>query len=172
MTCSGTSADNGNATGTTSGRSNHQRDRLASELDHIDGGDRERRFLRQVSFTYDQLYPGEDDRRRFPYRAPILGEQFLDSVDRLQGVDRQKILEVAAHVCCHRAWEIKGYALHQVRGTDAPDAPVQVRADGATAWRAALQVKTTAARRLHFWQLPDGTVELAKVGIHDDFEMA
>jgi hypothetical protein len=32
-------------------------------------------------------------------------------------------------------------------------------------------VNTPSARRLHFWELPGGGVELAKIVIHDDFSI-
>ena len=41
------------------------------------------------------------------------------------------------------------------------------RADGARAWRCALQVHSPSARRLHFWRLDGDGVELDRVGIHD-----
>jgi hypothetical protein len=31
-----------------------------------------------------------------------------------------------------------------------------------------LQVKTPSARRLHYWQMRDGRIELSKIGVHDD----
>jgi hypothetical protein len=46
-----------------------------------------------------------------------------------------------------------------------------VREDGARAWRVSLQSNTPAARRLHYWVLPDGSIELAKVGVHDDMSI-
>jgi hypothetical protein len=33
-------------------------------------------------------------------------------------------------------------------------------------------MNTPSARRRHFWRLPDGTFELSKVGVHDDFTIA
>ena len=44
---------------------------------------------------------------------------------------------------------------------------------GAQAWRCALQIKTSSARRLHWWGAPGGpggdeVIELAHVGTHDD----
>ncbi|MGF9755062.1 hypothetical protein AAII07_07655 [Microvirga sp. 0TCS3.31] len=43
-----------------------------------------------------------------------------------------------------------------------------MRKDGARAWRVSLQSNTRAARGLHYWVLSDGSIELAKVGVHDD----
>lgn len=40
-------------------------------------------------------------------------------------------------------------------------------ADGAKAYRLYLQQGTPSARRLHYWQLADGRIELANVGFHD-----
>ena len=40
--------------------------------------------------------------------------------------------------------------------------------DGAKAFRLHLQQGSHSACRLHYWQLSDGTIELANVGIHDD----
>lgn len=42
------------------------------------------------------------------------------------------------------------------------------RDDGAVLWRAHLQTNTASARRLHFWRLPGGEVELWHVGTHDE----
>lgn len=39
----------------------------------------------------------------------------------------------------------------------------------AVAWRASLQVNTPSARRIHYWVLPSGRVDLARVSTHDDF---
>jgi hypothetical protein len=48
---------------------------------------------------------------------------------------------------------------------------VRVRNDGAIAWRASLQVNTPSARRIHYWVLPSGQIELARVAAHDDFDI-
>jgi hypothetical protein len=47
-------------------------------------------------------------------------------------------------------------------------------ADGARAWRCALQVNTPSARRLHWWSVPGSegaTIEFASVAVHDDFSI-
>lgn len=50
------------------------------------------------------------------------------------------------------------------------DGSVRIKGDGAVAWRASLQVKTPAARRIHYWVLSSGQIELARVTAHDDFD--
>jgi predicted nucleic acid-binding Zn-ribbon protein/exosome complex RNA-binding protein Csl4 len=112
-----------------------------------------------------------DDRERYPWREPALGPDFLASLDRLEGVGLQRVHDVCADVACGRAADRPALGVHPLRATDLSGAPQQVRADGARAFRASLQAHTAAARRLHFWVLPDGGVELARVGYHDDFSI-
>jgi hypothetical protein len=109
-----------------------------------------------------------DDRDRHPFRSLALGPDFLDSVRRIEGVSRQKIVDVCAEVACGRAAEIPGRELHQLRVSESGNAPQRARDDGALAWRCNLQSSTAAARRLHYWVLPQGTVELGRVVYHDD----
>lgn len=58
-----------------------------------------------------------------------------------------------------------------LRINEAGDSPQRVSDDGARADRVSLQVNTPSARRLHFWRLPDGHIELSKVGVHDDLSI-
>lgn len=145
--------------------------KLRLQLDQVDGGDEELRFLRELQFTWAQNNTTEEDRRRYPLRQVILGPDFLASIKRTEGVSRQRVLEVCSHVTSDRAAELANLELHQLRTGRAGDAPTRVRSDGATAWRVSLQRKTPSARRLHYWQLNDGRIELAKIGVHDDFEI-
>ena len=98
-----------------------------------------------------------------------IGPQFIDCLDEVQGVDRSKVVDVIVEIVTGLVHEIKGRDLHQLRsGFGGDDAPV-TRPDGSTCWRAALQQKTPSARRLHFWMLNDGSIELSSVRLHDDF---
>ena len=60
--------------------------------------------------------------------------------------------------------------MHRLRTGLGGDDPVRVRKDGAAAWRASLQVNTPSARRIHYWVLPNGQVEFARVATHDDYD--
>ncbi|MFM8980797.1 MAG: hypothetical protein ACKOSS_10110, partial [Planctomycetia bacterium] len=116
-----------------------------------------------------------DDRKEFPLAEVRLGAGFLDSVAALQGVSAEKVVQVCAEVACGCAREVEGREVHRLRSGPAGNAPPRTRArDGATAWRCALQVKTPAARRLHWWEVPSATgrvIELACVGHHDDMRI-
>ena len=89
----------------------------------------------------------------------------------MQGISRGKIVDACAHVASGRAAEIPGLELHPLRESEAGGAPQRTRDDGAKAWRCSLQAGSPAARRLHYWQLPDGRVELANVVYHEDFSI-
>lgn len=108
------------------------------------------------------------DRERYPWREPRFGPDFAPSLRRVHGVARKRLAEVCADVVCGRAPERPGLELHPLRTGDGGDAPQRVRADGAKAYRVALQVHSPSARRLHYWLLPDSHVEFAKVVYHDD----
>lgn len=144
------------------------RDARASVPDRGDRTIDEERFLGQLRASYDARYQG-DDRSRYPLRSVRLGQEFLTRVQQLDGVSSDKIIDVCADVAAGRVHEIPGRETHRLK-TGEGGAPARVRqSDGAGAWRCALQVGTPAARRLHWWELPTGGVELASVGSHDDF---
>ena len=98
------------------------------------------------------------------------GPQFLASLRSLDGVALDKVLEVCAHVAAGTAHELAAREVHQLRAGTRGAATRVREADGAQAWRCALQVNTPSARRLHWWNVPtdDGAViEFACVGVHD-----
>lgn len=109
------------------------------------------------------------DREEHPWRTPLIGPHFLASLERLEGVGIDRVLDVCAEVACGRAPTRSGLQVHALRWSSGAGVAQQSREDGARAFRASLQVRSAAARRLHYWVLPDGTVELAQIGYHDDF---
>lgn len=142
---------------------------LRGQLDAVDDGDEERRFLREMRHMWSKLNTLKADRERYPFREPTLGPKFLASVDSIEGITLARILEVCAQVVSGRAYEIAGLELHQLRASKGGDSGQRIRpTDGAIGWRVSLQVKSHSARRLHYWQLRDGTIEFSKVGTHDD----
>lgn len=149
-----------------------ERDRTAS-LEHElreAGGDEEVRFVRDLRLAWEHSTTLAD-RDRYRWCEPALGRDFLASVETVQGISRDRIVEVCAHVVCGRAPAIAGLELHPLRSSEGGDAPQRQRADGAKAWRCSLQSGTPSARRLHYWALPDGRIELAKVVYHDDYSI-
>ncbi|MCB5273647.1 hypothetical protein BJG92_01171 [Arthrobacter sp. SO5] len=79
-----------------------------------------------------------------------------------------KALKAVAEVLTGAAERNPARELHALRVNSGGDSPQVVRADGARCFRAAVEKKVASARRLHFWRLPDGTIELSRVVVHDD----
>ena len=93
---------------------------------------------------------------------------FLKDVEDLQGVDRSKIVAVAVEVLTGLADSLPGRDMHRLRGGNPGNSGFVEHPVYGTAWRVALQIKTAAARRMHFWRGTDGMIRFATVGVHDD----
>lgn len=131
--------------------------------------DREQGFRYLVLTQWaTRTLPGEQATRPLPDYG--FGPYFLDSVDTLDGIKEQKIADVVFEIVTSLAPQLKSREVHQLRSGSGGDDPIRVREDGAVAWRASLQVNTPSARRIHYWVLPHGGVELARVATHDDFD--
>ena len=134
--------------------------------------DAEQQLRHEVLLAWESACTG-NDRDRWPLPQDYrVGGFFLSSLAALEGIGRAKIVEVCAEVLCGRAATQVGREVHPLRSGDGGDAPQRIREDGAKAFRASLQVSTPSARRLHYWRLPDGRLELSKVGVHDDLTIA
>lgn len=94
------------------------------------------------------------------------GPSFVDSVERLEGISRTKIVDVLVEVLTGLAQDLPSRQLHpwltSVAGRQ------EVRADGGRAWRCSLQIRSASARRLKYWVVTDGSIEFDSVGVHDD----
>jgi hypothetical protein len=129
--------------------------------------DREQGFRHAVTTAWALRTPVAEQSTR-PLGRYSLGPEFLDSLERTPGLSISKVAGVVFEIVTDRAREIAGRDLHQVRVSAGPTSEYVRRPDGATLWRAALQVNTPQARRIHYWALPDGSYELADVRLHDD----
>ena len=98
-----------------------------------------------------------------------VGPHFFESWESTEGIDRQKVVEVVVDILTGRVHQLAGRETHQLRRSDGGNAAYVTRPDGSTCWRVALQVNAPQARRLHYWQRADGSVELSSVRQHDDF---
>lgn len=144
--------------------------RLRAELDFVSTpmfddpetqfrDDVERSWLRQIV---------ESDRPQWSLREFRVGPRFLDSLDMPQA-SRRKIIEVVVDVLTRRAFEMPARSVRaQGDGGPAGVNGQVVRPDGATGYRCNIRANTPQAPRLMWWELTDGTVELALAGRHDD----
>ena len=150
--------------------------RAAADLvyDHLVHADREEQFRHQLGLRVLLTVP-EPDRPLDQLGRLRIGPRWLDDLEELPKVSRLKlvkVLDVVVEVLCGLVWDHPGRDTHQQRtGPGGDDPYVRRDSDGATAWRASLQQRTPQARRLLWWSLPDGGVELARVAAHDDHRM-
>jgi hypothetical protein len=126
-------------------------------------------FARAVTLFWERTYT-DDDRRRYPLQRFVVGPKFLESARPLQGIDVLRIVDVCARVASGRENALPGGDVKRLLAGRA-GRPIERARDGAKAWRGALQVNSPSARRLHWWALPGGGVEFAKVGLHDEFDI-
>lgn len=114
----------------------------------------------------------EPQRAALPLRDYQFGSDFLTDLDQLAVAQRTRAIEVAVDVLTRRAASRAGRQVRQLGDGRAAGLTGQlVRRDGATAWRCNMQDDTPQARRLLWWELPDGTVELGRVALHDDMTL-
>jgi hypothetical protein len=132
--------------------------------------DPERQLRHEIEMAYLLGY-SEAERERTLLASYALGPKFLRSFDELGGVSREKVVSCIVGILTRRAHEITGRQVHQMRVSEQPGSAYRTRADGATCWRASIQVNTPQARRLMWWDVPGGVIELAAVGLHDDTDV-
>ena len=122
-----------------------------------DAGD-EIRFRIMVLWA-EQTTPQE--KQESPLPRYTFGSTFADSLDELAGTSPvlfDKVARSALRVL-----------LGQDRDGHKLDISGKVREDGAVPWRTYVEQKTASARRLHYWRLPGGSIELSRVVLHDDY---
>lgn len=140
-------------------------ERLHSRRAHTDPAEQLRH---EIHLSWLHTY-SEADRAEHPLAPYSFGEEFVDSVESITGIERDKIVTACVDVLIRRAWEINGRQARQMRATNESGSPIRVRVyDGATAWRCNLQTNTASARRLMWWEIPGGAIELAVVALHDN----
>lgn len=121
----------------------------------------------EVDLAWARRVPAEQ-KDALPLAHWTVGPDFFASWSAVEGVARSKVVDVIVEVLTGRVYELAGLEAHQLRSGMGGDDPPRVREDGATCWRVSLQVKTPSARRLHYWLLNDGGIELSSVRLHDD----
>lgn len=109
------------------------------------------------------------EKGQYPLGDYTIGPRFVESLEVLDGGQLTKALRAVVDVVTARAAEIPGRELHRLRTGTGGDDPYVERVGGGKCWRAAIETNAPGARRLHYWQLPAGRIELSRVVLHDDF---
>lgn len=110
------------------------------------------------------------EKQEYPLAEYVVGPRFLTSVRELGDTYTEKILRGIVDALTDRAADIPGRQLHRLREGQGGSDPYVTRSDGALCWRLSLEANTASARRLHYWQLPGGAIELSRVVLHDDVD--
>lgn len=112
------------------------------------------------------------DRRQFPLdRQPwrVL-PSFAATFEALDEDAKFKAVKTVTYIVTGRNAIEHIIEDHALREGDESSRPEVVRAaDGAACRRAYIESHIAQARRLHYWKLRDGSIELSRVGLHDDF---
>lgn len=102
----------------------------------------------------------------------IVGPKFTESFYAHGPVLRAKALKALIQLLTGRAERMKARDIHPKRIGSGGDNPQLVRdEDGATCWRMSVESGVAAARRVHYWKLADGTLELHELVAHDTFDL-
>lgn len=131
----------------------------------------ERQLNYEIGETwYDQVAEYDRDLYPLPEQWEV-GPDFIESIEKIQIVERPFVLATVVDILTGRAITISGRQVHRMRTAEQGDAPQLTRADGAVAFRAAVKVNTPSAPRLLWWVRKDGVIELGRVAVHDDMRL-
>lgn len=113
---------------------------------------------------------GHEERPNWPLPERYdFDERFAPSIEALDAASRTKALKASVDVLTGRARSIHSRHVHPLReGIGAEENDVVRSSDGARLLRVAIEQNVPSARRLHFWQLEGGGIELVRVVVHDE----
>jgi hypothetical protein len=128
--------------------------------------DPHRQLRHEVWLAYLERFAEPERALRVLPEQYDIGPDFVPTLGRLREVSREKVVEVMVEVLLAIDAELDGRDLHA--WGESRTGPQLQRADGALAWRVALQRGAPGARRMKYWRHPGGRVEFDSVGHHDD----
>jgi hypothetical protein len=112
---------------------------------------------------------GPQERLSYPLPKKIeLGPEFSSSIETLDNGQKNKAFKAVVDVLTSYGLELDARNIHPLREGDGASSKDVIRSDGAICLRAYIEHKTASARRLHYWQKRDGSIELSRVVLHDD----
>lgn len=140
-----------------------------SRLHPVVHSDPERQFRFEVEHWF-LVSTDEQSRQEQPLRGFDLGPDFMDSLASLGALaTRERVLQVVCDVLTRAAFSMPARSVH-VHKIAGGNATVR-ESDSATAYRCSVKSESPGAARLLWWERVDGTVELGKVGHHDDYSL-
>jgi hypothetical protein len=112
-------------------------------------------------------------RTQWPLEDYTVADLFLEDIQNQNGaLSRGQIITAIVDIVSSRMNDVNSRKPRPLREGGGDDGrPVITRADGAVAWRANISAGTPAARRIMWWRMPSGSIELARLASHDDVDM-
>jgi hypothetical protein len=98
----------------------------------------------------------------------LIGPEFGESLTELKDSQLRRTFKLIVHLATGRNAAEGIVEVHPLRTADQRDAAPHIRADGAVCLRAYVEEGVPQSRRLHYWKVKDGLVELSRVVLHDD----
>ena len=100
-----------------------------------------------------------------------LDPRFAASIGGLEDAGFRKAMRASIDVLVGRVGDVPAREAHPLRSGRGGDDPDVVRpGDRARCWRAYIENVAAQAKRLHWWAIPGGRIELIRVVSHDDVE--
>ena len=128
-------------------------------------------FHEEIRRTWISLYtPQERERHPLDTSRYTIGASFLETLEPLSEGQLRRLFKLIVHTVTGRNGEERIIEVHPLRDGDAVTAAPRIRDDGSVCLRAYVEEGVPQSKRLHFWKLTDGTVELGRVVMHDDME--
>ncbi len=113
---------------------------------------------------------GEMDGERT--REFIIGPQFLSRLDLSAPHIKGKVIKACADLAIAAPSLLSRRDDHALRTSDGGNTPARRReSDGAEARRCSIEQRAPSARRIHYWVIASGLIELASVNVHDDMNI-
>lgn len=99
-----------------------------------------------------------------------MGAELAPSLLALRDGQLAKALRCAVDMLTGMGETMHSRRVHPLRQTAAGNSGLYTDDRGAVCMRAYIEADTASARRLHYWKLPDGSIELIRIVLHDVVE--
>ena len=139
--------------------------RRAAERAHVDATADGIRIEIERTWS-NRTSPGEH--ARWPLREFSFGSDFIDSLDALDEIQLSKAVRACVDAITGRDREIPARERQPLPSGEGGADQYVVRTNGARCWRSSIEQDGPDARRLHYWELADGVIELSRVVHQED----
>jgi len=99
-----------------------------------------------------------------------MGAELAPSLLALRDGQLAKALRCAVDMLTGMGETMHSRRVHPLRESAAGNSGIYTDDRGAVCMRAYIEADTASARRLHYWKLPDGSIELIRIVLHDVVE--